>query len=196
LLAYGGPVGEEGLFLGVQPYITGKARGMLGVPDPGRVTQTPGSGAAFSLSSWSPDDSHLAFVAGDDGGGHDIWVVGTDGTDEHRISHSPTDDAWPAWSPDGSAIAYQHAVGDLADWRILVTDPLGSDTRTIEDQPILADAPMTWSPDGQYVIGFGPSDDGKRATTMMLFDAMGERPPITIQVDSPFWSSSWQRLGG
>jgi hypothetical protein len=52
----------------------------------------------------------------------------------------------------------------------------------------------TLVPDGQRLIGFGPSDDGKRATTVMLFDAVGTEQPIVVQVDSPFWSSSWQRL--
>lgn len=193
LLAYGGPVGEEGVLLGVEPYLTGKVRTMRGIPDPGRLTQAPGSGAAFSLTSWSPDDSRLAYFAGDDGGGHDIWVVSADGNGERRIVASPGDDAWPAWSPDGSVIAFQHAVGGLADWRIGVTDPMGSATRTIEGLPILAGAPMTWSPDGQRLIGFGPSADGQRATTMMLFDAVGTAAPVVVEVDSPFWSSSWQR---
>lgn len=55
---------------------------------------------------------------------------------------------------------------------------------------------MTWSPDGTRVEGFGSRDPGAQdiATTLSLFDTLGSAPPIVVVVDSPFWSSSWQRL--
>lgn len=55
---------------------------------------------------------------------------------------------------------------------------------------------MTWSPDGTRVEGFGSRDPGAQdiATTLSLFDTLGSAPPIVVAVDSPFWSSSWQRL--
>ena len=61
---------------------------------------------------WSPDGSQIAFDA-ETGGGDEIWVVNADGTDAAVIVPRSTDCAiscgevaLPAWSPDGSKIAF------------------------------------------------------------------------------------------
>jgi serine/threonine protein kinase len=61
---------------------------------------------------WSPDGQRLLYVApaGVDSLGNklglDIWAINADGTGLTNLTSSPGDDTGPAWSPDGSKIAF------------------------------------------------------------------------------------------
>ena len=58
------------------------------------------------VPDWSPDGSHIAYVADSRGGpGGDIWVVKADGSDQHAITSGPGNVIGAAWSPDGTQIA-------------------------------------------------------------------------------------------
>ena len=99
-----------------------------------------------STVTWSPDGKHIAFSdqaelpEGDYEPGEDIYVVRDDGTDMHRIGGYASGYWPPAWSPDGTKIAFD----DLHE-RIKVVD-LGNDSAKV----VLDDgqAPV-WSPDGK-----------------------------------------------
>lgn len=80
---------------------------------------------AESQPSWSPDGSQIAYARGDDSAGAAIWVVNADGTNRHALTNpvAPApfvvagesgegsvpmySDHAPAWSPDGTRIAFQ-----------------------------------------------------------------------------------------
>jgi Tol biopolymer transport system component len=47
----------------------------------------------------------IAFVSGRDGNG-EVYVMNPDGTGETNLTNNPSFDATPAWSPDGSRIAF------------------------------------------------------------------------------------------
>ncbi len=77
--------------------------------DPRQLTFDPGEKAQ---PKWSPDGTRLLYVAPggtDDFGnqlGLDLWVINADGTGIAKVTSFEGDDTEPAWSPDGSQIAF------------------------------------------------------------------------------------------
>lgn len=114
-------------------------------------------GALFH-PSWSPDGRRLAFSRDDpDDGTTDLWIVNADGTGLSRLTdcpgqattgpiqaRRPCGDVDPAWSPDGTTIAFTRNFGlytvhaDGSGLRELVADVSGAST-------------PSWSPDGNRI---------------------------------------------
>jgi Tol biopolymer transport system component len=85
----------------------------------------------------------IAFVSDRDGSGNwKLYVMGSDGTNQRRLTNTPEDEAALAWSPDGEKIAYATDVG--ADPSIWVIDADGSDRTRLTD----GNWP-SWFPDGE-----------------------------------------------
>ena len=106
-------------------------------------------GRGFSLPAWAPDGRKLAVVKEERDLTTSLYVVAPDGTGlrrllpRHRLTStsadaSPTE---PAWSPDGSRLAY-----DAGNERIIVQDIAGGHRSEIAR----GDAPA-WSPDGKLI---------------------------------------------
>jgi Tol biopolymer transport system component len=100
----------------------------------------------------SPDSTHIAFTQG--GALPSLYTIRIDGSDLRKIAESSLD---PAWSPDGSQIAYAHVEGGRED--IVVAKPDGSSPRNLTaslDSPHRLPA---WSPDGSRIASPGRTFD-------------------------------------
>jgi Tol biopolymer transport system component len=112
---------------------------------------------SFEDVAWSPDGSQLA-AAGQvfqDGGDprSGIYVMNPEGTNLRRLTvcSSPcVRDYAPAWSPDGSKIAFQR------DGKIYVMDANGADVHVLFACPptICPVGAPVWSPDGRELAFF------------------------------------------
>ncbi len=102
---------------------------------------------------WSPDGKKIAFVS-DRGGGYEIWMIDTDGTNIRQITFgSMAGTSFPLWSPDGKQLLFRtNRVSYLVDL-----------SKSWQDQTPIALPPQDnpedyfvawdWSPDGQKLAG-------------------------------------------
>jgi Tol biopolymer transport system component len=91
----------------------------------------------------SPDGRALAYVALDQEGRRvGLGVARADGSEPHLVVEGEI--SHPAWSPDGSTIAFARAVGTTS--RIVLISPDGSNERTIA----IGTKPA-WAPDGSWI---------------------------------------------
>lgn len=123
----------------------------------GKATNITNSMAWDMQPDFSPDGSQLAFTS-DQGGGDNIWVMDTDGSDQYQV----TKESFrllnnPKWSPDGDYIvARKHFTGtrSLGAGEIwLYHKSGGSDVQLNKrpnEQKDLGEPAFT--PDGQYVL--------------------------------------------
>ena len=77
---------------------------------------------------------------------HEVFIMGTDGTDAVRLTNNVREDAFPTLTPDGSRIAFSQKIRGQHD--LFIMDADGSDlirvTRSAKGDEVIP----TWSPDG------------------------------------------------
>ncbi len=110
------------------------------------------------VADWSPDGTKIAFHAGGFGMGG-IWVMNADGPHPHQLNgclatapfgRARQGDDWgPAWSPDGTKIAYLQDLGALGgtDRPVYVMNADGSGQHRVTPGHIKAAVPA-WQPLG------------------------------------------------
>lgn len=166
------------------------ARSILG----DRTFAGPGSGPAVT---WSPDGRHLAFSTNEG----DLYVVGVDGSDLRLIGDRHQRRFEPAWSPDGTLIAFRGSpLDNLFPIAPFVIRPDGSGETQIAppggDEATHVN--LNWSPDGAALIyqagGSGDTDiaearrgpDGTWSEHMLVQRAGYD--------DMPVWSNDGTRF--
>jgi Tol biopolymer transport system component/serine/threonine protein kinase len=107
--------------------------------------------------SFSPDGTQIAYAsAGEDGANWDIWVKIVGQAEARRLTTDPAAEDHPAWSPDGTQIAFLRYYGGnmrgftrFATGAIHLVSPLGGPARRVSDFP--ARLQVSWSPDGRWL---------------------------------------------
>ena len=152
-----------------------------------------GAGAGLRGSQlWAPDlTNRLAYAIGvrDELGlagfnlGDAIATMDVDTGVETILSDVPgTVEHHPAWSPDGSQIAFHLGA------QIAVVKADGTGRRVLED--VLSTGPIGWSPDGSWVLGTSTHEDEVEA-----IDGVANRAPVLIPLDGAETGVfSWQQI--
>jgi TolB protein len=85
----------------------------------------------------------------------EIFVMNRDGSSPVNLTNDPAFDGYPAWSPDGSKIAFaSNRAGKTAgNFHIYIMDADGSDViKVLENDAMVEDARPQWSPDGSRLL--------------------------------------------
>jgi dipeptidyl aminopeptidase/acylaminoacyl peptidase len=110
----------------------------------------------------------------------DVWVVGSDGANDIRLTHSSGNDNHPRWSPDGSTIAFlsDRDSGRAAIW--LINANAGEAERLTNEKSTIAD--FEWSPDGK-TIAFTMRDPPAAEREDFRVVGTDTRPPHLYVID-------------
>jgi len=126
-----------------------------------------GSGAGIfdGFPDWSPNGRKVAFTR-NTGTAADLWVMNADGTGQVQVTGTGlpvggggVSDAKPAWSPDGTLVAFVRGTGAAADIWIVTADGTTAKRLTVNS---VEDYDPNWSPEGSKLV-YGsrrPGPDG------------------------------------
>jgi Tol biopolymer transport system component len=116
------------------------------------IATFPPTGASWDVvyelvPSWAPDGSAVVFSGQRYRIHPDIWSVGSDGSDLHKLTDtSSTSESGPVFSPDGSEIVFAKRDGatDISD--LWLMDPSGGNLTQRTDTPAVSEFPIAWQP--------------------------------------------------
>jgi tricorn protease len=114
-------------------------------------------------------DTQITFVYGGD-----IWIVPKTGGTAIQVTHSPGEESWPRFSPDGNYIAYTASYNGNQD--VYVIPALGGLPTRVTYQSFW-DRVVDWHPDGERILFASPRESGiQRVGQLYLVSKEGGFP--------------------
>jgi len=161
-------------------------------------SQAPGAPDATSDAELAQE--WLAFATGTQGVSSDIFVARADGSEPRQLTHGPYYRFNPAWSPDGSRIAYRVEHGpegttpdtpEKDHYGIWVVAADGSsDVSLSRVSGVIGGAP-SWSPDGRRIAFMGHREgEGREGIWVVGADGSNavRLTPPEYEAQYPAWS--------
>jgi Tol biopolymer transport system component len=135
--------------------------------------------------SFSPVSDRIAIVSTRNGD-KDIWTIGLNGQDAEPLTGSEGLEVDPAWSPDGTTIAYAstRVSGTYAIWLVPAGggEPVRASTSSQEEHD------PTWSPDGRFL-----AISRAEGAEIVIVDVTTHEDVLTIAEEGgPFKFPAWQ----
>lgn len=118
----------------------------------------------------------------------EIYVMNPDGSGIRPLTANDQNDFSPAWSADGSKLAFESS--SAVDVDIWVIDADGSNARNISNDPTGPDLSPAWSPDGTQLAFWKQNFDGTGSVWVMDADGSNqvELTPESSVFSHPAWS--------
>jgi Tol biopolymer transport system component len=142
---------------------------------------------SVTSSSVSPDGQWIAYQSSGE-----IWKMRVDGSELQNLTRDGASDQSPAWSPDGTRIAF-HSDRSAQQfmWDIFIMDADGSNATQITSDPAIEGNP-SWAPDGSALAFWSWAGDVTDSFEVYIAPLDGQ-PPVNITNSSandvqPAWS--------
>ncbi len=114
-------------------------------------------------------DTQITFVYGGD-----IWVMPKTGGTAIQVTHSPGEESWPRFSPDGKSIAYTASYNGNQDVFIM---PAAGGVPTRVTYQSHGDRMIDWHPDGEQILFASARESGiRRLSQFYLVSKKGGFP--------------------
>jgi Tol biopolymer transport system component len=158
--------------------------------------------------SWSPDSRLIATEDGPDVLDRDIWAMRADGTGQTNLTASPAPELQPAWSPEGTRLAFT--------WRtvvdrdaglyyddVWVMNASGTGQKQLTRTQFTVAAPTvganhpSWSPDGSRILFQSDAPGKSNDLYTVRPDGSGLTNltnTVTEGESSPGWSSDGSKI--
>ncbi len=114
-------------------------------------------------------DKQIAFVYGGD-----IWIMTKAGGIAQQLTHSPGEESWPRFSPDGTEIAFSASYNGNTDLFVM---PVGGGVPTRVSYNSFDDRMVEWHPDGKRLLFASRRESGRQSYSQLyLVDKTGGMP--------------------
>ncbi|NIL99770.1 MAG: protein kinase [Acidobacteria bacterium] len=152
-----------------------------------RLVPLTQAGGDNRFPSFSPDGNSVVYTSSR-GGAWDLWVTLISGGDPVQITDTPEVETDPAWSPDGSRVAFTRYGQDETTAGIYVMPALGGVARRVVD----GGYDPAWSADGRW-LAYVEEDEGWPRISKVALNDPGNPSPVTIAEEGffhrhPTWS--------
>jgi Tol biopolymer transport system component len=124
--------------------------------------------------NWRADGRKIAFMsnrvtAANPEGDYELFVMGADGSHPVQLTSNGLDDEHPAWSPDGSRIAFSRDFDPIlgqVDRDLFTMNADGTNQRNLTNSPIVTDQEANWSANGGAIVFVSDRDGDMEVFTM------------------------------
>jgi Tol biopolymer transport system component len=135
--------------------------------------------------SWDPTGKNIAFS--NDGYSSDIMLLNIETATVLNITTSGSLESNPAWSPDGTQLAYVYRSNFSEDGELWVMNIDGTSRKIIADIPVAIDQVM-WSPDGMDIVFSSPHNCGRIYVVNVGNSIVNPISNPNICASDPAWS--------